>query len=145
MNRVNKNSEAGEFYGVGVGPGDSELITLKAVRIIKSVDCIFAPRADSKKSSLAASHPSPLSRESPSCTTLQKSIIYSVWGALELGVIRLHLMFGKIQSSFPLFSMPRCRQESGRHEPQELHQEGRVTGASLPWPKLLYAREVLEV
>ena len=52
-NRVNKNSEAGEFYGVGVGPGDSELITLKAVRIIKSADCIFAPRADSKKSSLA--------------------------------------------------------------------------------------------
>jgi precorrin-2/cobalt-factor-2 C20-methyltransferase len=50
---VNKNNEAGEFYGVGVGPGDSELITLKAVRIIKSADCIFAPRADSKKSSLA--------------------------------------------------------------------------------------------
>ena len=50
---MNKNNEAGEFYGVGVGPGDSELITLKAVRIIKSADCIFAPRADSKKSSLA--------------------------------------------------------------------------------------------
>ena len=50
---MNKDNEAGEFYGVGVGPGDKELITLKAVRIIKSVDCIFAPRADSKKSSLA--------------------------------------------------------------------------------------------
>ena len=50
---MNKDNEAGEFYGVGVGPGDNELITLKAVRIIKSVDCIFAPRADSKKSSLA--------------------------------------------------------------------------------------------
>lgn len=47
------NKEAGDFYGVGVGPGDSELLTLKAVRIIKSVDCIFAPRADSKGSSLA--------------------------------------------------------------------------------------------
>ncbi|OHB86127.1 MAG: precorrin-2 C(20)-methyltransferase [Planctomycetes bacterium RIFCSPHIGHO2_02_FULL_40_12] len=51
--QVNKDNEAGEFYGVGVGPGDNELITLKAVRIIKSVDCIFTPRADSKKSSLA--------------------------------------------------------------------------------------------
>ena len=50
---MNKDNATGEFYGVGVGHGDNELITLKAVRIIKSVDCIFAPRADSKKSSLA--------------------------------------------------------------------------------------------
>lgn len=47
------SNNVGEFYGIGVGPGDSELVTLKAVRIIKSVDCIFAPRADSKGSSLA--------------------------------------------------------------------------------------------
>ncbi len=47
------NNKVGDFYGIGVGPGDSELITLKALRIIKSVDCIFAPRADSKGSSLA--------------------------------------------------------------------------------------------
>ncbi len=45
--------ETGDFYGIGVGPGDKELITIKAVRIIKSVDCIFAPRSDLKKSSLA--------------------------------------------------------------------------------------------
>ena len=47
------NKEPGEFYGIGVGPGDNELLTVKAVRIIKEVDCIFAPRADSKGSSLA--------------------------------------------------------------------------------------------
>ena len=51
--KIDMNSEAGNFYGIGVGPGDSELVTVKAVRIIKSVDCIFAPRADSKSSSLA--------------------------------------------------------------------------------------------
>ncbi len=51
--KVDMNSEAGNFYGIGVGPGDSELVTVKAVRIIKEVDCIFAPRADSKGSSLA--------------------------------------------------------------------------------------------
>ena len=51
--KVDMNSETGDFYGVGVGPGDNELLTVKAVRIIKSVDCIFAPRADSKGSSLA--------------------------------------------------------------------------------------------
>ncbi|MHC4307788.1 MAG: precorrin-2 C(20)-methyltransferase [Planctomycetota bacterium] len=47
------NKEIGDFYGIGVGPGDCELLTVKAVRIIKSVDCIFAPRADSKGFSLA--------------------------------------------------------------------------------------------
>lgn len=46
-------NKTGNFYGIGVGPGDRELITIKAVRVIKSVDCIFAPKADSKKSSLA--------------------------------------------------------------------------------------------
>ena len=59
--KVDMNNSVGEFYGIGVGPGDSELVTLKAVRIIKSVDCIFAPRADSKASSLnlklPGSHP----------------------------------------------------------------------------------------
>ena len=35
---------AGIFYGVGVGPGDPELITLKAKRIIGSCAVIAAPR-----------------------------------------------------------------------------------------------------
>ncbi len=47
------NKKTTDFYGIGVGPGDSELLTIKAVRVIKSVDCVFAPRADLKKSSLA--------------------------------------------------------------------------------------------
>jgi precorrin-2/cobalt-factor-2 C20-methyltransferase len=33
----------GLFYGVGVGPGDPELITRKAERILKAVDWIFLP------------------------------------------------------------------------------------------------------
>ncbi len=47
------NLEIGNFYGVGVGPGDKELLTLKAVRIIKSADCIFVPKAGTKVTSLA--------------------------------------------------------------------------------------------
>ena len=34
---------AGTFYGVGVGPGDPELITRKAARILSEVDWIFHP------------------------------------------------------------------------------------------------------
>jgi len=33
----------GKFYGVGVGPGDPELITFKAVRVLKESDVICAP------------------------------------------------------------------------------------------------------
>ncbi len=32
----------GTLYGVGVGPGDPELLTLKAVRVLREVDVVFA-------------------------------------------------------------------------------------------------------
>lgn len=35
----------GILYGVGVGPGDPELLTLKAARILRQCDVIAAPRA----------------------------------------------------------------------------------------------------
>lgn len=34
----------GVFYGVGVGPGDPELMTLKAVRVLRDCPVIAAPR-----------------------------------------------------------------------------------------------------
>ncbi|MCB1766797.1 MAG: precorrin-2 C(20)-methyltransferase, partial [Candidatus Competibacteraceae bacterium] len=33
----------GTLYGVGVGPGDPELLTLKAVRILQSVPVVAYP------------------------------------------------------------------------------------------------------
>ncbi len=42
-----------KFYGIGVGPGDPELITLKALNVLEKVDIIFAPRAKTKEESLA--------------------------------------------------------------------------------------------
>lgn len=42
-----------KLYGVGVGPGDSELLTLKAVRIIKSCEVVVAPSAMAGGDSIA--------------------------------------------------------------------------------------------
>lgn len=39
----------GIFYGVGVGPGDPELLTQKAVRLIKSCDAIAVPHKEKEK------------------------------------------------------------------------------------------------
>lgn len=35
--------EKGKLYGVSVGPGDPELLTLRAVRVLSEVDCVAAP------------------------------------------------------------------------------------------------------
>ena len=37
-------------YGVGVGPGDPELMTLKAVRLIRENEVIAVPGKDAKES-----------------------------------------------------------------------------------------------
>lgn len=42
-----------KLYGIGVGPGDPELLTLKAYRILKEVDMIVAPKSREDKRSLA--------------------------------------------------------------------------------------------
>jgi len=46
---------AGKLYGVGIGPGDPELITIKAKNILEKVDCIAIPKTSSDKSSTALS------------------------------------------------------------------------------------------
>jgi len=46
---------SGIFYGIGVGPGDPELLTMKAVKAIKEVDIIIAPKTEKKDGSVALS------------------------------------------------------------------------------------------
>jgi len=46
------NGKTGKLYGLGVGPGDPELMTLKAVRLIRECDVIAIP-ASGKDSNVA--------------------------------------------------------------------------------------------
>lgn len=46
-------SKSGLFIGVGVGPGDPELVTVKAMKAIVSADVIIAPRTEKKEGSVA--------------------------------------------------------------------------------------------
>jgi precorrin-2/cobalt-factor-2 C20-methyltransferase len=41
---------AGRLYGLGIGPGDPELITLKALRILQAAPVVAYPVSDSEKS-----------------------------------------------------------------------------------------------
>ncbi len=43
----------GKFYGIGVGVGDPELITMKAVKLLKNVDIIVLPEAKKTEGSTA--------------------------------------------------------------------------------------------
>jgi len=42
-----------KLYGIGVGPGDPELLSLKAYKILKNVDMIVAPKSREGRRSLA--------------------------------------------------------------------------------------------
>jgi precorrin-2 C(20)-methyltransferase len=50
----------GTFWGVGVGPGDPELMTLKAARILAEVDWIFCPAEPTQGASFASRVVAPL-------------------------------------------------------------------------------------
>ena len=45
----------GKFFGIGVGPGDPELLTVKAINILKNIDAVIAPKTEKKSDSLALS------------------------------------------------------------------------------------------
>jgi precorrin-2/cobalt-factor-2 C20-methyltransferase len=46
---------SGVFYGIGVGPGDPELLTMKAIHAIEKADVLIAPKTEKKEGSVALS------------------------------------------------------------------------------------------
>lgn len=54
---------SGMFYGIGVGPGDPELLTVKAINAIKKADVLIAPKTEKKEGSVALSIAKPYLRD----------------------------------------------------------------------------------
>lgn len=48
-------NKTGKLYGIGVGPGDPELLTLKAVRVLRETDVIAIPKSKEESDSIALS------------------------------------------------------------------------------------------
>lgn len=42
-----------KFYGIGTGPGDSSLLTLKAVEVLHKIDILYTPKSSKEEGSLA--------------------------------------------------------------------------------------------
>jgi precorrin-2/cobalt-factor-2 C20-methyltransferase len=47
------NKKIGTLYGIGVGPGDPDLITLKSTKVLNRVDVVFAAASTKNSHSLA--------------------------------------------------------------------------------------------
>ena len=58
-------TDIGMLYGVGVGPGASDLLTLRAVRVLESVDVLALPRSSDYGASVAWEIIAPIIRERP--------------------------------------------------------------------------------
>jgi precorrin-2/cobalt-factor-2 C20-methyltransferase len=82
----------GILYGIGVGPGDPDLITLKAARILNTVDVVFAASSTKNAHSQAVEIARPHLRESvpvrmiPFPMTRDKDDMESAWekNAMEI-------------------------------------------------------------
>ncbi|MGD0919515.1 MAG: precorrin-2 C(20)-methyltransferase [Thermodesulfobacteriota bacterium] len=49
------SQKGGKLYGIGIGPGDPKLLTLRAREILDQADVIFCPKGDEDKASWARS------------------------------------------------------------------------------------------
>lgn len=49
------NTIKGKLYGIGIGPGDPKLLTIKAKEVLNEVDIIFVPKSDDDGKSCARS------------------------------------------------------------------------------------------
>lgn len=78
-------TKTGTLYGIGVGPGDPDLLTMKAVKILSRVDIVFAAASTKNTYSLAVDIAKPHIPESASVQMLQfpmtreKKVVHQAW------------------------------------------------------------------
>jgi precorrin-2/cobalt-factor-2 C20-methyltransferase len=89
---------SGIFYGVGVGPGDPELLTLKAINAIKSADVIIAPRTEKKDESTALSIARPYLQESTEILELVFPMNYNAQALSDAWVNNKTTILGLLDS-----------------------------------------------
>lgn len=53
-------AKKGKLIGIGVGPGDTELLTLKATKVLENVPVVFSPKSSKEKESIALSIVKPI-------------------------------------------------------------------------------------
>lgn len=66
----------GEFYGIGVGPGDPGLLTIKAIKAIQEADVIIAPKTEKKGESIALAIARPYLKEKVEIVTLLFPMVF---------------------------------------------------------------------
>lgn len=93
-------TQYGTLFGIGVGPGDPDLITLKAVKTLKAVDVVFAAASTKNEASLALSIASPHLRAGAEIVRLDfpmtrdQAVLGAAWRA-NAGTVAAHLAEGK--------------------------------------------------
>ena len=70
--------QRGKLYGIGVGPGDPELMTVKAVRILKEADVITAARVMGKQETALEIAKQAVCREKSSRTVFGKTRLMDI-------------------------------------------------------------------
>ncbi|CVK20259.1 precorrin-2 C(20)-methyltransferase [Sporomusa sphaeroides] len=89
---------SGIFYGVGVGPGDPELLTLKAINAIKSSDVVIAPRTEKKDESTALSIARPYIQEGTEVLELVFPMNYNAQALSDAWVNNKEIILGLLNS-----------------------------------------------
>ena len=104
----NNTATAGTLYGVSVGPGDPELMTVKAVRVIREADIVAVPdagRGIGAAQAIAAAHlegkeilpcPMPMTRDAAIIKETHRAVADTLCKLLDQGKSVAYLCLGDV-------------------------------------------------